>query len=89
MTFRKRVYNTLEFSASGRRGLNLYINISLVSVIVLNSLAIVLHTVPEIRHNRLYEQLFQYFEIFSVGIFTIEYFLRIWSCVENPRYRSD
>jgi len=89
VTFRKRVYNTLEFSASGRRGLNLYINIGLVSVIVLNSLAIVLHTVPEIRHNRLYEHIFQYFEIFSVGVFTIEYFLRIWSCVENPRYRSD
>ena len=88
MTFRKRVYNTLEFSAIGRRGLSLYINIALVAIIFLNSVAIILHTVPEIRHNRWYEALFQDFEIFSVGIFTVEYFLRIWSCVENPLYKN-
>lgn len=88
MTLRKRVYNTLEFSAVGRRGLSLYINIALVSIIFINSVAIILHTVPEIRHYRLYESIFTDFEIFSVIIFTIEYCLRIWSCVENPLYKS-
>lgn len=88
MTLRKRVYNTLEFSAVGRRGMSLYINIALVSIIFINSVAIILHTVPEIRHYGLYESIFTDFEIFSVIIFTIEYFLRIWSCVENPRYKN-
>ena len=88
VTFRKRVYNTLEFSAIGRRGLSLYINIGLVSIIFLNSVAIILHTVPEIRNNRHYERFFQDFEIISVVIFTIEYFLRIWSCVENPAVKN-
>jgi voltage-gated potassium channel len=88
VTFRKRVYHTLEFSALGRRGLSLYINVALVSIIFFNSVAIILHTVPEIRNNRLYERVFQDFEIISVGIFTIEYFLRIWSCVENPAIKS-
>lgn len=88
MTFRKRVYHTLEFSALGRRGLSLYINVALVSIIFLNSVAIILHTVPEIRNNRHYERFFQDFEIISVGIFTIEYFLRIWSCVENPAIKN-
>lgn len=88
MTFRKRVYHTLEFSAIGRRGLSLYINVGLVSIIFLNSVAIILHTVPDIRNNRLYERFFQDFEIISVLIFTIEYGLRIWSCVENPAIKS-
>ncbi len=88
MTLRQRVYNTLEFSAIGRRGLSLYINIALVSIIFINSVAIIMHTVPEIRHHRIYESIFTDFEIFSVIIFTIEYFLRIWSCVENPRYEN-
>lgn len=88
MTFRKRVYSTLEFSSIGRRGLSLYINVGLVTVIVLNSLAIILHTVPELAQHPLYNSLFQDFEIFSVFIFTIEYFLRIWSCPENPRYKD-
>jgi voltage-gated potassium channel len=86
VTLRQRIYHTLEFSATGRRGLSLYINVFLVSIIVLNSIAIILHTIPEVRHNHLYEMIFQDFEVFSVVVFTVEYFLRIWSSVENPRY---
>jgi voltage-gated potassium channel len=89
MTIRQQVYQTLEFSARGRRGARLYINLFLVLIIVFNSIAIILHTIPEIRHNHLYESIFQDFEIFSVIIFTIEYFLRIWSCVENPLYKNN
>ena len=84
MTFRKKVYHTLEHSASGRRGLSLYINVFLVMVIVLNSIAIILHTIPEISKNQFYDKIFFDFELFSVVIFSIEYLMRIWSCVENP-----
>ncbi|MCU0340789.1 MAG: ion transporter [Spirosomaceae bacterium] len=88
MTLRNKTYQVLEFSARGRRGLSLYVNVFLVSVIIINCIAIILHTIPEFRHNRLYEAIFQDFEIFSVIVFTIEYLLRVWSCVENPRYPS-
>jgi voltage-gated potassium channel len=86
MTLRKRTYDALEFSARGRRGLSFVANIFLVSVIIINSIAIIFHTIPELRHNDFYEAVFQDIEVFSVIIFTIEYWLRIWSCVENPKY---
>ena len=88
MTFRQKTHYTLEFSASGRRGLSLYINLFLVGIIVLNSLAIVLHTIPSLNRNRFYERLFFDFELFSAFVFSIEYGLRVWSCVEDHRYHD-
>ena len=89
MTFRKRVFATLEFAAiSGRQGISLYVKLGLISVIFLNSVAIIVHTIPEIRNNSFYNQVFQDFEVISVVIFTVEYFLRVWSCVEIPRYKD-
>lgn len=89
MTFRKRVFTTLEFAAiGGRQGMSLYIKLSLIAIIFLNSVAIIVHTIPEVRQDALYDQIFQDFEVFSVIIFTIEYFFRVWSCVEIPQYRD-
>jgi voltage-gated potassium channel len=86
MMLRKKIHDTLEFSALGRRGMSLYVNVFLVVIIILNSVAIVLHTVPSISRNRFYERLFFDFELFSVIIFSIEYALRVWSCVEKSKY---
>ncbi|MBN4072463.1 ion transporter [Crocinitomix catalasitica] len=61
-----------------------YFDLFITLLIALNVLAIVLESVKEI--NEEYSQFFAYFEIFSVVIFTIEYFLRIWSAVEIPKY---
>ncbi|MFN4144727.1 MAG: ion transporter [Runella sp.] len=88
MTFRRKVYEVLEFSRRGRQGMSLYINLFLVAIIVLNAIVIIIHTIPQVRQNKSYEDFFQGFEAFSVGVFTIEYFLRLWSCVENPRYQG-
>jgi voltage-gated potassium channel len=63
----------------------LAINLFLILVIFLNSIAIILHTVPSI--NKKYDLYFLRFEEFSVIIFTIEYFLRLWSCVEEERFK--
>jgi len=78
------VYRILETSASKRRGWSRVFNGFLISIITLNSVAIVLHTVPSFSQR--YEQLFYDFELFSVAFFTIEYLLRIWICVENDKY---
>ncbi|WP_266367301.1 ion transporter [Tellurirhabdus rosea] len=81
---RKTFYRILETSAGHRRGWSQVFNGLLITIISLNSVAIVLHTVPEL--NQRYEQVFYDFELFSVTFFTLEYLLRVWVCVENDRY---
>ena len=50
-------------------------------LITLNVISVILETVDSIYQN--FEKLFLYFEYFSVFIFTIEYLLRLWSCVTD------
>lgn len=82
---RRTLYRILETSAGKRRGLSLVFNIVLITIITLNAIAIVLHTVPSF--SRKYDRLFYDFELFSVLFFTVEYALRVWICVENDRYQ--
>lgn len=84
-TLRKRTYQFLEISAGQRKGTLGWFNLAMFSLILLNTIAIVLHSVESI--NRQHELLFYDFELFSVAIFTIEYVLRLWCCVENPLYQ--
>jgi len=64
--------------------MSLVFNLLLITIITLNAIAIVLHTVEE--YNERFARLFIDFELFSVIFFTIEYLLRIWICVENEKY---
>lgn len=84
--FRKSLYRILETSAGKRRGLSLLFNLVLITIITLNAIAIVLHTVPD--YSRRFARLFQDFELFSVVFFSIEYVLRVWVCVENDKYHQ-
>ena len=52
-------------------------DISIITLIVLNALALVLETVDSLAT---FTQCFRIFEIVSVVIFSIEYLLRIWTC---------
>ncbi len=81
---RRTLYRIMETSAGQRRGISLVFNIVLITIITLNAIAIVLHTVP--AYNQKYARLFYDFELFSVMFFTVEYVLRVWICVENDRY---
>lgn len=82
---RKQIHETLEISLRRKRGISFVVNVFLTVVIFLNTIAIILHTVPAIRRS--FNQLFLDFEVFSVIVFTIEYILRLWSCVENDAYK--
>ncbi|MDZ7896805.1 MAG: ion transporter [Arcicella sp.] len=84
-SLRKQIHHILEVSIRRKSGVGFFINISLTVIIFLNTLSIILHSVPSIRQD--YEQFFHEFEIFSVAIFSIEYILRLWSCVENETYK--
>lgn len=59
-------------------------NVSIFGLIVLNVLATILGTVGTVKEQ--YGTAFRMFEVFSVAVFTTEYALRIWSCVEDEQY---
>lgn len=61
-----------------------WVDVGLTSLILVNILFLILETVPSLDAE--YRSMFWNFELFSVGVFTVEYFLRIWSIVENPEY---
>jgi voltage-gated potassium channel len=84
MTLRKQVNEVLEIKFRKKRGFGFYINISLSILIFLNTVAIILHTVPELAAKN--GMFFLDFEVCSVSIFTVEYVLRVWSSVERPEY---
>jgi voltage-gated potassium channel len=55
----------------------------IIALISVNVLAAIISTVPDIFKP--YRLLFRSFEIFSTTVFTVEYLLRLWSCVEDER----
>jgi voltage-gated potassium channel len=61
------------------------INSFIVSMIVLNMVAVILETVDSLY--KAHEALFKGFEFFSITIFSVEYILRVWSCTDIEKYR--
>jgi voltage-gated potassium channel len=62
------------------------VNGIIITLIILNVVAVMLETVPEIHDP--YAHLFMYFDRFSVAVFTIEYLLRVWSSTVEQRYKQ-
>ena len=61
-------------------------NPAMLVLISLNVVAAILETEASLYlHYKIY---FDFFEVFSVGLFTLEYLLRIWTCTEDPKYRD-
>ena len=60
------------------------VNYALLALIVANALAVSLETVKSLNAD--YHRWFFAFEMFSVAVFVLEYGLRVWVCVEQPRY---
>jgi voltage-gated potassium channel len=83
MTFRKRIYLTLEPTEKGGV-LERIFEWILLTIIILNILAIVCESIKEVHDQ--YAHIFHQFEIFSVIFFTVEYLARIYSIVENRKY---
>jgi voltage-gated potassium channel len=81
---RKMTYNLLEPAVSGSVAAKA-IEWILIFLIFFNIVAIIAESVDSI--NAQYAHYFDPIEHFSVIIFTIEYILRIWTSVENPRFR--
>jgi voltage-gated potassium channel len=60
------------------------VDLGLMTLIVLNVMEVVLSSVESIN-DRFAATLFG-FEVFSVGVFTIEYLGRMWSCTASPAF---
>lgn len=80
---RRRVYELFEPTPHDRAGRLL--NIFILGLIIANVAAVVLESVPDIqaRHG----SFFSVFEAFSVFVFTVEYLIRVWVCVEEADIR--
>lgn len=61
-----------------------YVRAGIAVLIVLNVVAVMIETVEGIHSS--YAAILMWLEIISVGIFSVEYLLRLWSIVEEPRY---
>ncbi len=85
MKFRKRVYEILAV-AQPNDTLSKAFDVFIVALIALNVIAMMLDSVNDIHVAA--DGFFKIFEYISVFIFTLEYALRTWSCVENPLYTS-
>jgi len=79
MNFRNRMAELLEQGHHTDK-LSRTVNLLLILLISLNVVAIFLESVDSTYQQ--YQQVFWYFEVFSVAIFTIEYLARVWSCID-------
>jgi len=82
---RRRVFEVLEVIDSNDLVTKTFF-VFIMTLIVFNVFAVMLETVESLYQK--YSQFFWMFEVLSVAIFTIEYILRVWSCVEKEEFQS-
>jgi voltage-gated potassium channel len=80
---RERAHEVLDLTVPGDRA-GSAVNGLLMGLIVLNVAAFIAGTVKAVEAR--FGGELRAFEIFSVVVFSAEYLLRLWSCVEDPRY---
>jgi len=80
---RTRVWEVVSVANPGDRT-SLYFDLVIMALIALNVAVVVVGTVPYVERE--FATLLFAFELVSVAVFSVEYVLRVWSCVEDPRY---
>ncbi|MFY0626037.1 MAG: ion transporter [Reichenbachiella sp.] len=80
---KKKILTVIE-KAEKTDGLSRSFDLFIMALILINVVVIMMDTVVE-YHNQ-YEELFDFIEIFSVAVFSIEYLIRIWTCTLIPKY---
>lgn len=81
---RGRTWEIVEVARPGDRP-SWWFDVGIRLLIALNVAVVVVETVPEVA--AVGDPFFRWFEIVSVAVFTAEYIARVWSSVEDPRYR--
>jgi len=81
--FKRRVFLVLEAKAH-QQTLSRVCEYFLIFLIISNTLAVCIESMEEIYEN--YKIWFLIFNRFSIGVFTLEYILRVWSCTSIEKY---
>jgi voltage-gated potassium channel len=79
-TVRKRVWELLDVARPGD-GASRVFDVFILTLIALNVLAVILATVEPLGNR--YRTFFDWFEVFSVAVFTVEYAGRLWASPEG------
>jgi voltage-gated potassium channel len=85
MTYRHKLYRILECEED-RTPLSLIVNTFILLLILVNVMAVILESVRSLQQA--YAGWFRFIEVFSVAVFTVEYFTRVWVCAENSAYAN-
>jgi len=83
----ERLKRTVHEAIDGRdvrTGFEKTFIVSVSTLILFNLAAAILETVPALLAR--YGWFFERFEVASVTVFTVEYFVRVWSCTADPRF---
>ena len=84
-SWRRRASQIMDHGLVGDRAVRVTGGLIIV-LVLLNILAVVLESVP--RYEAAYGRLFEAIELVSLGVFTIEYLLRIWATPEQAACRD-
>ena len=79
-SWRRKTFELLEI-ADGRSALSRAVDLVLILLIVASVLAVIVESVESVAQKYAVE--LYWFEIFTISVFSIEYVLRVWSCVEE------
>ena len=83
---RRRVWEIVEAAKVGDKASRVF-DIAILILIFTNVLAVVFGTVESVQQK--YGTQLAVFETFSVIVFTVEYILRLWSCVTDDRFSNN
>lgn len=84
-TVKHRVREVVEVAKPGDKISKIF-DLFILSLIFLNIIAVVIGTVKSVRNS--FGSVLDWFEFISVLVFTIEYLLRLWSCVSEISFYS-
>jgi voltage-gated potassium channel len=84
MSLKNRVFQALSGEPADK--LARTVSLGLVTLILLNVLAVMAESVASIRLS--YGAWLAHVEMVSVSIFALEYLMRVWTCTSLPQYRS-
>ena len=84
ISLKQKVYDVIAITSPDNK-VSKFFDIFILCLITANILAVIIETEPIISEP--YNRFFEFFELFSVVIFSVEYLLRIWVVNIDPKFK--